>query len=81
MFSEQLKELRAKAGISQKDLGKALNMSQQGVAKWETGDTTPNPEMLTQIAQYFGVTVDALLGNDIKKAPENDFSRGSICVV
>lgn len=72
MFADKLKELRNKEGISQSALGKALNMSQQGIAKWETGSTSPNPEMLRKIADYFNVSVDYLLGNtDIKKAPSD----------
>lgn len=67
MFADKLKELRNKEGISQSALGKALNMSQQGIAKWETGSTSPNPEMLRKIADYFNVSVDYLLGKtDIK---------------
>lgn len=70
MFSERLKELRNERGLSQSDLGKALNMSQQGIAKWEVGTATPNPEMLSRIALFFGVSVDYLVGKtDIKKAP------------
>lgn len=73
MFADKLKELRNKEGISQSALGKALNMSQQGIAKWETGSTSPNPEMLRKIADYFNVSVDYLLGNtDIKKDPSED---------
>ncbi len=68
MFADKLKELRNKEGISQAALGKALNMSQQGIAKWETGSTSPNPEMLRKIAQYFNVSIDELLDNDIKKS-------------
>ena len=74
MFADKLKELRNKEGISQSALGKALNMSQQGIAKWETGSTSPNPEMLRKIADYFNVSVDYLLGKtDIKNPrPKNE---------
>lgn len=61
-FPERLKELRVLAGISQRDLSKNLYVSQQTVAKWELNKSTPNPEMLSKIATYFGVSVDYLLG-------------------
>lgn len=68
MFSERLRELRNNAGISQKSLAAALQVSQQAVAKWESESSSPNPEMLSRIADYFGVSADYLLGKtDIKK--------------
>lgn len=63
MFSEQLKQLRAKMDISQKKLAECLFVSQQTVAKWETDRATPNPEMLLKIAHFFDVSVDFLVGN------------------
>ena len=63
MLPKRLKELRTAAKMSQKELAKKLFMSQQAIAKWETGAATPNPETLVKIAELFGVTVDQLLGN------------------
>lgn len=73
MFVQRLKELRMDANISQKKLSENLCLSQQAVAKWETGKSTPDPETLLKIAEYFDVSVDYLLGKtDIKKAPSNN---------
>ena len=63
MLPNRLKELRTNAKMSQKELAKKLFMSQQAVAKWETGAATPNPETLVKIAEIFGVTVDLLLSD------------------
>lgn len=63
MLPKRLKELRTNAKMSQKELAKKLFMSQQAVAKWETGAATPNPETLVKIAEIFGVTVDLLLSD------------------
>lgn len=71
-FSERLKALRQREGLSQAELAKHLNMSQQGVAQWETGKSEPSIEMLAKIAAFFHTTTDFLTGlNDrsIKKAP------------
>lgn len=62
MFSERLKSLRKEQGISQKELASILFVSQQSIAKWETDRATPNPEMISKIAQYFNVSSDYLLG-------------------
>lgn len=64
MFSKNLKKLRNKNQISQKKLSEYLYVSQQTIAKWETDKATPNPDMLNNIASYFNVSVDYLLGRD-----------------
>lgn len=69
MFSERLRELRNEKEISQKELAAELFVSQQTVAKWETDRSTPNPEMISKIAQYFEVSSDYLLGiSNLKSA-------------
>lgn len=66
----RIRQLRSENHISQKTLAKELYVSQQTVAKWEAETSTPNPETLSKIADYFDVSVDYLLGKtDIKKAP------------
>lgn len=62
MFSENLKTLRNKAGLSQKALGDLIFVSQQTVAKWETSGATPNPDTVVNLANIFGVSTDYLLG-------------------
>lgn len=64
LFSENLKRLRNISKISQKKLSEQLYVSQQTIAKWETDKSTPNPEMLNNIASYFNVSVDFLLGRE-----------------
>jgi len=63
-FSETLKKLRNEKNISQKKLAEALFISQQAIAKWETDKASPNPEMITKIADYFNVSADYLLGKE-----------------
>lgn len=70
MFSERLKKLRKQSGLTQAALAKALFVSQQAVARWETDKATPNPETLGKLVALFEVSADELLGTDgIKKAP------------
>ena len=63
-FGMQLKLFRQQAGMSQMKLSAVLNVSQQTIAKWESGKATPNPEMLSRIADYFDVSVDCLFGRE-----------------
>lgn len=63
MFADNLKRTREDRGISQAVLAKALNVSQGTIGNWETDKRVPDVEMLKKISQYFGVSVDYLIGN------------------
>ncbi len=62
MFSSRLKYLREKKDLSQLELGKILNLTQQTINNYENGKREPNQEILQKIADYFKVSVDYLLG-------------------
>ena len=61
-FSKNLKELRIEKGLSQQELAQILNVTQSTVAKWESGDREPNFSILIQVAKFFEVSTDTLLG-------------------
>ncbi len=58
----KIAELRKLKGISQQELAEYLGVSFQSVSKWETGATMPDITLLPDIAEYFKVSVDELLG-------------------
>ena len=62
IFSERITELRYEKGLSQINFAKILNVTQSTVAKWERGEREPNFEMLVQLAKFFNVSTDYLLG-------------------
>lgn len=62
MFSERLRALRGKSGLSQAEIAKRIYISQPAYAKYELGTATPNPETLAAIAGLLNCTVDYLLG-------------------
>ncbi len=64
-FAENFKHLRKENGITQEKLADILGVSSQSVSRWELSICYPDLEMLPSIANYFGVTVDSLLSNDI----------------
>lgn len=71
-FGERMKKLREEKSISQFDLAKALYISQSSVSEYESGNQQPSLEMLAQIADYFDVNTDYLLGRtDIKISIDN----------
>jgi len=63
-FGKALKELRLAEGISQRELGKRLNVCNQTVSFWESGQREPDLDSLLKIAKYFQVSADYLLGLD-----------------
>lgn len=62
-----INDLRKKSGLSQKEFADLFNVHQTAVSQWETGKTTPDKETLIKIANYFGVSIDYLLGNTEQK--------------
>ncbi len=58
----KIAELRKQKGMGQQDLADVLGVSFQSVSKWETGITMPDITLLPDIAEYFNVSVDELLG-------------------
>lgn len=70
MLYDRLKAERNKRDLSQMALSKLIGVSQQTIGSWETGRTNPDPEMIKVLAEFFGVTTDYLLGNDIEIAKQ-----------
>jgi transcriptional regulator with XRE-family HTH domain len=63
-LSVKLRELREKNELSQRELSKKLGLSQSTIGMYETGKREPNTEILTKIADFYGVSVDYLLDRD-----------------
>lgn len=58
-----LKKLRAKKGISQQTLANVIGVSQQSVNKYENHNVEPEIRALMAMADYFGTSVDYLIGH------------------
>ena len=61
-IGEKINELRNKNNITQLALAKELGVSRSSVNAWEMGISMPTIDRLIDIAQYFHVSVDYLLG-------------------
>ena len=59
---ERLKELRTKKGLLQKDVAKAINVGRSTYVKYENGDSEPSMKILIELADFFEVTTDYILG-------------------
>ncbi|HGF7991472.1 helix-turn-helix domain-containing protein [Enterococcus faecium] len=76
-FSDKLKELRKNKGIKQSDLAKALYLRQSSISDYENNRSTPNPDTLKKIAEYFNVSADYLLDITPKRKDKLDYALES----
>lgn len=60
-LSNRIYELRTQKGLSQKELGAILGVSNKAVSKWETGTALPKTETLIKLAKVFDVSTEELL--------------------
>ena len=61
IIGNNLTFLRKKAGLTQLEFGELFSYSDKTVSKWEKGEVVPSVEVLKQIADYHGVSVDFIL--------------------
>ncbi|MGU9539214.1 helix-turn-helix domain-containing protein [Clostridium tepidum] len=61
-FGERLRIVLEQKDIQGKELAKILNVEPPTVSNWLNGNRFPKDDMLIQIADYFNVSVDYLLG-------------------
>ena len=69
-FDENLRELRKEKGYSQEELAYRLNVTRQTVSKWENGSAMPDLKKLTELAEFFGVSMDELLKLNVEGGRE-----------
>lgn len=71
LFPYRLRELRREKNVSQAELALALGVSKSTIGLYETGDTLPDAKTLYDLAKYFSVSSDYLLG--LSDATEKEF--------
>lgn len=73
-FQSELKELRIRHSLTQKELGEDLQVSKDQIRFWESGRSQPNLEQLIRIAEHFDISLDELLGLEPIKKQQPAFS-------
>ena len=61
MFASLLKQLRAKKGVSQLELAKAIGVSNGNVGDWERGRSKPGYDALIALSRFFEVSAGRLM--------------------
>lgn len=72
---KKLKELRKQNKLQQSDLAKLLNTTTQAISRYEREEREPPIETLCILADYFGVSVDYLIGHEKKSVMERPTSE------
>lgn len=61
-IGDQILFLRKNKGITQEQLAQKLGITNQAVSKWESGQCMPDIQLLPDIAAFFNVSIDKLMG-------------------
>ena len=61
---DKIKELLSQKGLKQKDLTDFLNLSKNAFTNWNNGNNNSYMKHLPKIAEFLGVSVDYLVGNE-----------------
>lgn len=69
-FGNKLYEYRTQKGLTQKELGKLLGVTDKAVSKWETGESKPRLDKMTQITELFDTSIDRMLGGEAQDGGE-----------
>ncbi len=68
----RIKELRENLSLSQEGLAKEVNTSQRNIGRWENGENEPTYSQLIKLADFFGCSIDYLVGR------EDDFGNVNV---
>lgn len=61
-YGEALRYQRDMVGLSQRELSVKINISQQNISRWERGEVLPSIEMCIKLADFYGISLDELVG-------------------
>ena len=67
-----LKELRKEKGITQEEFAEKINVSGRTVSRWETGTNMPDISLLTEIAEFFDVSIPEIINGERKSEIMNE---------
>lgn len=65
-FGDRIKQLRVANNLSQTEFGKMIGVAKTTVSSYERNNSVPNDEIKKEISRKFNVSIDELVGNDVK---------------
>ena len=66
MLAENIRSFRKERSLTQEQLAEALGVTAGAVYKWEAKLSIPELELIIQMADFFDISVDVLLGYEVK---------------
>ncbi len=69
---ENIKKMRQQYGLSQEKLAAIAGVSQQSLSKYERLETEPDFKTMIAFADYFGTTVDFLIGHEVEPSAQRN---------
>lgn len=66
-LGQKISELRRERGMTQENLAEKMGVSPQAVSKWENDISCPDINLISKLADVFGVSADTLLRGEEKK--------------
>ena len=69
MVKDSIKENRKSRDITQMQLSDWTGIPQTTLSAWEKGTNIPNVVDCMKLADFYGITVDELVGHELKKLP------------
>jgi transcriptional regulator with XRE-family HTH domain len=75
--NKNLKFLRAKHGLTQKQLAEKLGLKQAAIGAYEEERSTPPLTSLLDISKIFNVSLDAIVNKDLSHLPEKEWKPRS----
>ena len=60
-----IRQLRREAGLTQRDLAEALHITDKAVSKWERGQGCPDVSLLSDLADFFQVSMSDILAGEL----------------
>lgn len=73
-INEQIRSLRRERRMTQEQLAEAVGVSAAAVSKWESGLSIPEIGMMIALADYFEVSLDALVGYEVRSRRKEDMA-------
>ena len=72
---KNLSALRKAKGLTQQELAQQINYSDKSLSKWELGYALPSVDVLLDIANFYGVSIDYLTKEHLPEAIEEQVSK------
>lgn len=66
-IADNIRNYRRDMKLTQEQLAEAIGVTVGAVSKWESGANTPDISLIAELADFFEVSIDALLGYDMQK--------------